>query len=144
MVDLDKVRYITLEPGKRLVILVMNADQYSPHGPLWITPRAPVDQYLGMHVTRNCAQHSYAGHGRRLHDQTNATSDIRTAVQTCFRQPAHPHPSRTHRARACMNFFVLVSTNTLSLDRDQQPISIVSHRPCPLSLPLSRPPWVSH
>ena len=70
MVDLDKVRDITLEPGKRLVILVMNADQYSPHGPLWITPRAPVDQYLGMHVTRNCAQHSYAGHGRRLHDQT--------------------------------------------------------------------------
>ena len=50
MVDLDKVRYITLEPGKRLVILVMNADQYSPHGPLWITPRAPVDQYLGMHL----------------------------------------------------------------------------------------------
>jgi hypothetical protein len=73
MVDLEKLRDITLEPGERLIILVMNTDDllilYTDSARNEVdafekllnqsfeaTPRAPVDQYLGMHVTRNRAK----------------------------------------------------------------------------------------
>jgi hypothetical protein len=82
MVDLDKLRDITLEPGERLIILVMNTDDllilYTDSArdevdtfekvlnqSFEATPRAPVDQYLGMHVTRNRAQRLLALDGRR-------------------------------------------------------------------------------
>jgi hypothetical protein len=82
IVDLDKLRDITLEPGERLVILVMNTDDllilYTDSArdevdafekvlnqAFEATPRAPVDQYLGMHVTRNRAQRLLALDGRR-------------------------------------------------------------------------------
>ncbi len=82
MVDLDKLRDITLEPGERLVILVMNTDDllilYTDSARTEVdafekllnqsfeaTPRAPVDQYLGMHVTRNRVQRLLALDGRR-------------------------------------------------------------------------------
>ena len=72
MVDLDKLRDITLEPRERLVILVMNTDdllilntdsaraevdafEKLLNQSFEATSRAPVDQHLGMHatVTRN-------------------------------------------------------------------------------------------
>ena len=77
MVDLDKLRDITLEPGERLIILVMNTDDllilYTDSARIEVdafekllnqsfeaTPRAPgarpVDQYLVMHVTSNRSQ----------------------------------------------------------------------------------------
>ena len=82
MVDLEKLRDITLEPGERLIILVMNTDDllilYTDSARTEVdafekllnqsfeaTPRAPVDQYLGMHVTRNRAQRLLALDGRR-------------------------------------------------------------------------------
>ena len=82
MVDLDTLRDITLEPGERLIILVMNTDDllilYTDSALHEVdalekllnqsfdaTPRAPVDQYLGMHVTRNRAQRLLALDGRR-------------------------------------------------------------------------------
>jgi hypothetical protein len=86
LVDLDKLRNITLEPGERLVILVMNTDDllilYTDKARLEVdafekllnqsfeaTSRAPVDQYLGMHVTCNRAQRLLALDGRRhVHD----------------------------------------------------------------------------
>ena len=81
IVDLDKLRDITLEPGERLVILVMNTDDllilYADSARDEVdtfekvlnqsfesTPLAPVDQYLGMHVTLNRAQRLLALDGR--------------------------------------------------------------------------------
>ena len=82
MVDLDKPCDITLEPGERLIILVMNTDDFLIlytdtartevdafekllNQSFEATPRAPVDQYLGMHVTRNRAQRLLSLDGRR-------------------------------------------------------------------------------
>jgi hypothetical protein len=82
MVDLDKLRDITLEPGERLIILVMNTDDllilYTDSARHEVdtlekvlsqsfdaTPRAPVDQYLGIHVTRNRAQRLLSLDGSR-------------------------------------------------------------------------------
>jgi hypothetical protein len=97
MVDLEKLRDITLEPGERLIILVMNTDDllilYTDSARTEIdafekllnqsfeaTPRAPVDQYLGMHVTRNRAQRLLALDGRRH------------VITTSTRWATIPHP----------------------------------------------------
>jgi len=69
-VNLDTLRGITLEPDEKLIILVMNTDDllilYSDSAIADVdafealinqsfdaTPREPVDQYLGMHITRD-------------------------------------------------------------------------------------------
>ena len=69
-VDLDTLRGINLEPDEKLIILVMNTDDllilYTESATSQVddfehlinqsfdaTPRAPVDQYLGMHVARD-------------------------------------------------------------------------------------------
>jgi hypothetical protein len=84
MVDLDKLRDITLEPRERLVILVMNTDdllilntdsaraevdafEKLLNQSFEATSRAPVDQHLGMHatVTRNREKRPLALDGRR-------------------------------------------------------------------------------
>ena len=81
-VDLDTLRDITLEPGEKLIILVMNTDDllvlYTDSALKLVdnfeallnlsfeaTPREPVDQYLGMHVTRNREQRYLSIDGRR-------------------------------------------------------------------------------
>jgi hypothetical protein len=69
-VDLTTLRGISLEPDEKLIILVMNTDDllilYTESATSQVddferlinqsfdaTPRAPVDQYLGMHVARD-------------------------------------------------------------------------------------------
>jgi hypothetical protein len=104
-VDLDELRDITLEPGERLVILVMNTDDllvlYTDSARAIVddfesllnlsfeaTPRAPVEQYLGMHVTRNRERRFLAIDGRRhvrdfIHDMGydhKATTTVRTPL----------------------------------------------------------------
>ena len=69
-IDLDELRGLTLEPNEELIILVMNTDDllmlYTDsarrsvddlesliNASFEATPREPVEQYLGMHVTRD-------------------------------------------------------------------------------------------
>ena len=69
-IDLDELRGLTLEPDEELIILVMNTDDllilYTDsarhsvdnlesliNASFEATPREPVEQYLGMHVTRD-------------------------------------------------------------------------------------------
>ena len=82
-IDLDKLRGVTLEPGEKLVILVMNTDDllilYTDNALSLVdtleqkictsfeaTPRAPVDQYLGLHITRD-ADGNYLSIDARKH-----------------------------------------------------------------------------
>ncbi len=80
--DLSLARDIQLEPGERLVILVMNTDDllvlYTESARSIVddfernlntyfeaTPRAPVEQYMGMHVSRNRTRRTITLDGRR-------------------------------------------------------------------------------
>ena len=80
--DLSLARDIQLEPGERLVILIMNTDDllvlYNESARSIVddfekhlnthfeaTPRAPVEQYLGMHVSRDRTRRTLALDGRR-------------------------------------------------------------------------------
>ena len=81
-VDLDKLEGVTLEPGEKLVILVMNTDDllilYTDNALSLVddletqicssfntTPRATVHQYLGLHITRDKNGHYLAVDARR-------------------------------------------------------------------------------
>ena len=104
-VDLDKLRDITLEPGERLIILAMNTDDllllYTDSARVLVddfetllnesfeaTPRAPVEQYLGMHVTRDRTKRLLSIDGRRhvrdfIHDMGydhKASTTVRTPL----------------------------------------------------------------
>ena len=82
LLDPGMLSGVKLHTGERLVIIVMNTDDlliaYSKSATSIVdtferdlnqhfdaTPRAPVQQYLGMHITRNRAQHLLTLDGRR-------------------------------------------------------------------------------
>jgi hypothetical protein len=75
------------------------------------------------HATLKCVSllppNPHAQNGCRLHDQTNTTHHSRASLPTGLRQPARPHPSRTHCAPASL------------------PSLFLSHRSCLLCLPTS-------
>ena len=107
-VDLDDLRNITLEPGERLIILVMNTDDllilYTDSARATVddfeallnlsfeaTPRAPVDQYLCMHVTRNHPQRLLAIDGRRHVRDFIHGMGYDPAATTTVRTPLDPN-----------------------------------------------------
>jgi hypothetical protein len=109
-IDLDTLRGVTLEPGEKLIILVMNTDDmlimYTANARTLVddfeaktcasfeaAPRQPVEQYLGMTVTRNRARRLLTLDARRhVHEYIwHMGHDPDTGTQV--RTPLDPHVS---------------------------------------------------